>query len=531
VRAEGLNARLRAVLGAALIVMSGFLASKLLGFVRNVVISYQYGATREYETFLAAITLPDTLFQVLAGGAVAAAFIPVFTGYLAEGSTQRAWRLTSALINLAIVGIGTVAIVIGIAAPVAMGLLVAGWSAEDQQRAAHLARIMIVSPVIFAVSALVTSVLNGVKRFALAALAPLMYNASLICGAIFLREHGAEGLAISAVVGALLHLLIQVPGLILVGMRYSPTFGLDLAGTREVGRLMVPRVIGLGVAQLNQLVNVALASFLVAGSIAYLNYAWLILMVPLGVFGMAISTAVFPTLAEQAERDKQTPVADRTDRDEEAVTFVFVLRLILYLTVPAAVALIVFGRPIVSLVLERGAFLEVHAAATAVALTWYAIGLPGHGVIEIVDRVFYAERDTATPVKVAAAAVAINIALSLVLMRTPLSFGGLALANSLAALAEAFVLAVLLHRRTGWIPGRTFLRFGWRIGLAALTMGVVAMLLQGVLAGHVEGSQAVGRATIFIVAGGLSALVYVGVSEALGISDARRVAGLLRTRG
>src|SRR5688572_26488171 len=128
-RAGGLNTRLRAVLGAALIVMSGFVASKVLGFIRNVVISYQYGASREYEIFLAAITVPDTLFQILAGGAVGAAFIPVFTGYLAEGSTAKAWRLTSALINLAIVGIGAIAIVIGIMAPVAMGLLVPGWSA------------------------------------------------------------------------------------------------------------------------------------------------------------------------------------------------------------------------------------------------------------------------------------------------------------------------------------------------------------------------------------------------------------------
>jgi putative peptidoglycan lipid II flippase len=165
------------------------------------------------------------------------------------------------------------------------------------------------------------------------------------------------------------------------------------------------------------------------------------------------------------------------------------------------------------------------------ALMWYAIGLPGHGVIEIVDRVFYAERDTATPVKVAAAAVALNIAASLVLMRTELSFGGLALANSLAALVEATVLTSLLHRRTGWVRGQAFLHFGWRIGLAALTMAVIAMLLQGALAGVIDGSRAIGQAVIFLVAGLLSALGYVAVCEALGISDARRVAGLLRSRG
>ncbi len=528
----GLNARLRGVLGAALIVMGGFVASKLLGFVRNVVISYQYGASREYETFIAAISLPDMLFQVLAGGAVGAAFIPVFTGYLAEGSTARAWRLTSALITWAIVGIGSIAVVFGIAAPAIMTVLVPGWSPEDQRRAGDLARIMIASPVIFAVSALVTSVLNGVKRFALAALAPLMYNLSLICGALFLRHYGAEGLAIAAVVGALLHLLVQVPGLIAVGMRYSPTLGLDLAGTREVGRLMGPRMVGLGVNQANQLINVTLASFLVAGSIAYLNYAWLILMVPLGVFGMAISTAVFPTLAEQVERQKHSRAgAGAAERDEEADTFLFVLRLILYLTVPAAVTLIVLGRPLMGVVLERGAFDATAATATAVALMWYALGLPGHGVIEIVDRVFYAERDTATPVKVAAGAVVLNIGLCLVLMRTPLSYGGLALANSAAALIEGTALALILHHRTGWVPGRAFLAFGWRIGLAALCMGVVAMLVQGALALYLDLNVTLGQLIMLIAATLVGGLTFVGVSELLGIHDARRVASILRGRG
>src|SRR5207248_2778715 len=183
------------------------------------------------------------------------------------------------------------ALLLGLLAPSIMHVYVAGWSPEDQAHAATLARIMMVSPAIFAVSTLATSALNGARHFALAAAAPLMYNLMLIFGAVVLRPWGVEGLALSAVLGALLHLGVQLPGLARVGMRYSLTFGLDLAGTREVARLMGPRVVGLGVSQFNQLVNVALASFLVAGSVAYLNYAWLILMAPLGVFAMGFSTA------------------------------------------------------------------------------------------------------------------------------------------------------------------------------------------------------------------------------------------------
>lgn len=513
--------RLQAVLGAALIVMGGFVASKLLGLVRNIVISHQYGASREYELFLAGISIPDTVFQVLAGGAVGAAFIPVFTSYFASAESHRAWRLTSALMNLAVVGIGACALLLALATPVLVGVLVPGWSAPEQQQVAYLTRLMMVSPVIFAVSTLATSALNGVHRFALAAAAPLMYNLSLIAGAILLRPLGVEGLALSAVVGALLHLAIQVPGLIRVGMRYSLTLGLDLEGTREVARLMGPRVLGLGVSQLNLLVNVALASLLVEGSIAYLSYAWLVLMVPLGVFGMGFATAVFPTLVEQGAQARE---------EEQRRTFVFALRLILYVTIPAALGLIVLARPTVGLLYERGAFDAAAAAATAYALAWYSLGLPGHALIEIVARVFYAERDTATPVRVAAVGAALNVALGLFLMRTELSYGGLALANALAALCEASVLIAIFQRRRRWLRLRELLGFAWRVALAAVLMAGVALLVVGSVTPYVDGTHWTGQAATVLIVASTSVLVYLSFSLALGVDDARRAANLLLHR-
>jgi len=516
-----MSSRLRSVVAASMVVMSGVVLSRMLGLIRNVVISHQYGATREYESFLAAISIPDTVFQVLAGGAVSAAFIPVFTAYLAHGEDPRAWRLTSALMNLAIIVIGFAALVLGVLAPHITAILVPGWDAADQARVSTLTRMMLASPVIFTISTLATSALNGTRRFALAAAAPLMYNISLIFGAVALRGLGVEGLAISAVVGALLHFAIQVPGLVLIGFRYTPTLGLDLAGTREVARLMVPRVLGLGVSQFNQLVNVALASFLLPGSIAYLNYAWLVLMVPLGVFAMGLSTAIFPTFAEQH-------AAHRTE--EERQTFLFGIRLILYATIPAAIGLIVLGRPIIGVLLERGAFDAQAATMTAFALSWFAIGLPGHSVIEIVDRVFYAERDTRTPVTVAALAVVLNIGLSLILMRTPLSFGGLALANSIAALSEATTLTILLQRRMDWLHVRVFLGFGWRILLAAIGMGLVAEAAHTLLGSIASPAGAPAEAALVGVVVVIAAVTYIALSLALGIDDTRRLASLLPLR-
>jgi putative peptidoglycan lipid II flippase len=500
--------------------MSGVMASKVLGLVRNIVIGAQYGATREYEAYLAAISVPDTVFQVLAGGTVGAAFIPVFAAYLSSGDRARAWRLTSALMNLAVLGIGAVALLLAILAPAVMRVLVAGWSPEEQAHAANLARIMMICPVIFAVSTLATSALNGARRFALAAAAPLMYNLMLIFGAVVLRPWGVEGLAVSAVLGALLHLVVQVPGLARIGMRYSLTLGRDLAGTREVVRLMGPRVLGLGVSQFNQLVNVALASFLVAGSVAYLNYAWLILMAPLGVVAMGFSTAIFPTLAEQSAQART---------EEQQQTFFFGWRLILYLTVPAAVLLFVLGRPIVGTLLERGAFDATQADATAFALALFAIGLPGHAMIEIVDRVFYAERDTATPLVVAATAVVLNILFGLVLMQTQLSFGGLALSNSIAALIEATLLLGTLLHRTGWARPRDLLGFGWRVTAAAGVMGAVALVLW-IGVGPRVSSQWAGQAAAVIAISAIAGAAYLGTSLALGIDDARRVAALLVRR-
>jgi len=506
-----------AVFGAALIVMGGFIASKLLGLVRNIVIGYQYGASREYELFLAAIAVPDTLFQVLAGGTVSAAFIPVFTAYLARGETDKAWRLASSLITLAILLIGAMALALALVAPALMEVLVAGWTPAEQQQTAGLARIMMACAAIFAVSALITSALNGARRFALSAAAPLMYNLSLMGGAVLLRPWGVEGLALSAVVGALLHLAVQVPGLVAIGMRYAPTLGLALEGTREVARLMGPRVLTLAVSQLTVLVSVALASFLVEGSVAYLSYAWLIIMVPLGVFGMGIATAAFPTLAEQGAQART---------GEQRQTFLVTLRLILYLTIPAALGLIVLAHPIVALLLERGAFGPVATSATAFALTWYALGLPAHASIEIINRVFYAERDTATPFLVAMVGAACSITLGILLMRTDLSFGGLALANSIGAIFEASILGAILHRRLRWIERGQLAPFVWRVALAAAAMVAATVVLVGALEPRVDSTHWTGPLVLVVAAIAVGAISYVGTSLALGVEDVRRAAQL-----
>lgn len=507
-------------LGAA-ILMAGFIASRALGLVRTMVISSRFGDSVEYQAYVAAIRIPDTLFQVLAGGAVAAAFIPVFASYMARGEAERGWRLASAVITIAAVAMAPISLLLMLLAPQVMATLTPGWDEPRQQLAGNLARILLVSPVIFAVSTFVTSVLNSFSRFLLASLAPMMYNLSIIAGALLLAEPlGIYGLAIGAAVGALLHLLVQLPGLVMVRMQFRPALDLAHEGVREVGRLMIPRTLGLGVVQASYLVNVVLASMLEEGSLAYLDYAWLLTMLPLGVFAMAISTAVFPTLAEQSALDRL---------EELRSIFLASLRLILFLTIPCSVGLLLLGEPIVRLLLQRGHFTPEATRATAYALSFFALGLAGHATIEIVDRVFYALHDTKTPVVVAFVAFLLNVTMSLILMNY-LSFGGLALANAIAGLTEAGILVVLLGRR---LEGVHLEALAFPVAVFAfwsVAQGLVAAAVADYLRVVVDLGTLPGQFAQVVLSVGAGGLVYAGLSYSMKSQEFMRLVGVVRAR-
>ena len=467
--------RMRKLAQGALVVMTGFLLSRLLGAVRNIVIAAHFGAGTEYGAYVAAIALPDLVFQVLVGGAVGSAFIPVFKRYHAVGRDDEAWHLTSSVINVfALVAVATCAVLAIFARPV-MDVWVAGQDAQFRDLVANLTRVLLISPAIFAVSTFCSSVLNSYNRFAIAAMAPLMYNLA-ISGAAWLLSGplGIYSLALGAVVGALLHLLVQLPFCLRLGMRWRPVVDLGHSGVREVVRLFAPRVLGLGVVQLNQVLSaIVLASFIGAVSIGYLNYAWQLIMLPLAL-AMAVGTAVFPTLSEESALNNRA-------RFEQV--FLLSMRMILFLTVPASIGLIVLGEPIIRLVFQHGQFDSTSTTGVASAMVFYALGLTGHATVEIVDRVFYARHDTRTPVLAAVLAVGINLTASLVLIQTGLGqrdaedwqlsrVRGLAFASTVAALVEAGVLLRFTSLR---MPGLTMARLttpALRIIAASLVMGL-----------------------------------------------------------
>lgn len=504
----------------SLIVMTGFALSRVFGLVRNIVIAQEFGTGREYEAFLAAVEVPDIVFQVLAGGAVASAFIPVFQSYFTHGQEAQAWRMTRSAMTLAAIATAAVSLVLFVLARDLAEVLVPGWNAADKDLTATLMRTMLVCPVLFAVSCFATSVLNSFDRFIATMVAPIFYNLSIITGAYLLQPIGIEGVAIGVVAGALLHLLVQVPGLLKVGMPPRPLIDIDNPGVRQVLRLMVPRMFGLGVVQVNQLVNVVLATYLVVGSLAYLKVAWLMIMTPLAL-AMSVSTAVFPTLAEESARQ-------HTDNVRQV--FVLSLRNILFLTVPMAVGMAVLAEPLVGLLFERGEFTAESTQMTAFALSFYALGLAGHATVEIVDRVFYALHDTRTPVAIAAAAFVVNAVLGLALMRTPLSFGGLALANSLAALAEAIVLMWLISRRLGGFATPELARSLTRIGGASATMGVAVIALLGALQGSFALSVTAERALTIVTVASIGAAIYLSLAFVFRSDELRAFLQFARSR-
>jgi putative peptidoglycan lipid II flippase len=432
-----------AVARAAALVMIAFAASRAVGLVRQMVFGFYFGTGSEMSAYVAASRIPEMLYLVMAGGALGSAFIPTFTARLTRGDPKAAWRLASAIINLLLVILVPLSLLTILVAPwLVRTVVVPKFSPTLQAQTVALMRVMLLSTAIFGVSGIVMGVLNAHQHFLLPAIAPIAYNLILIAGAVLggLTNVGIMGPAWAMVVGALFHLLVQVPGLMRYQAHYVPALGLDDPYVREVGRLMGPRVLGVAAVQLNFVVTNNLASGLAGGAIAALDYAWRLMLLPQGIFAQAVGTAVFPTFAAQAASGDVKAL--RQTLSSMVVTVIAV-------TFPATVGLMVLGRPIIAMIFERGAFTDTSVTAVAGALSLFALGLVAHSLIEILARAFYALHDTWTPAVSAVIAVILNIGLGLMMLPMFARFGlpghsGLALANSLAALVEMGVLLVFI---------------------------------------------------------------------------------------
>ncbi|MGH2581651.1 MAG: murein biosynthesis integral membrane protein MurJ [Anaerolineales bacterium] len=504
----------RQIARAAGLVMAAFVVNSLMGLLRQILITRAFGTDAALDAFYASARLPEIVFNLVAGGALASAFIPTFTGFLETKKTKQAWQLASAVFNLLVLVLVAICALAWVFSPqLVRDVLVPGYNADQQALTVELLRIQLITPIVFGASGLLMGILNAHQSFLLPALSPSMLWLGIIIGVFaFVPSLGIHGLAWGAVLGAFLHMGVQIPSLLSKRPRYQLIFGLGLASVRQVARLMAPRLLGVAVVQLNFLVNVIVASGLAEGSLAAITVAFSVMLMPQQAIGQAIAIAALPTFSAQVARGKL---------DEMRSSLVSSLRGIFLLSIPASVGLVLLREPIVALLFQRGEFGPEDTQLVAWALLWYAAGLLGHTVVEIASRAFYALKDTRTPVLVGAGAMSLNVALSLTL---PGAFsrigwmphGGLALANSAATFLEMIILLYLMRGRLkGLEEKRLFSGLG-QAAAGSLVMGAGIWLWAARFVGA-PAWQAAGGAI------GLGLIIYAMLSWILRVPEATQV--------
>lgn len=454
-------------------VMIALLLSNLINLVSLILNATTFGTQSDMDAFLAANRVSETLFLLMAGGALGSAFIPTFTGLLTKGERNPAWRLASAIANLVLIILTLAAFLAAIfAQPLVHYVLAPGFANNPGQEAltVDLLRIMLPSVVIFGLSGLVMGILNSHQVFFIPALTPAMYRLGMIFGVLFLTPTmGIYGLAWGVVIGSCLHLVLQLPSLLRLKGIYFPTLGLKLPDVRQVGLLMVPRVFGVAVVQINFWVNIRLASQMIEGSVTGVTWGLTMMLMPQAIIAQSVAMAALPTLSAQFALNKINDL-----RHSLATS----LRGILLLAIPASVGMILLRQPIVALLLQYGNFTEASTQLISWALLWYSAGMVGHCIVEIIARAFYAMHNTKTPVLVGAAAMGLNVLFSVLFSRWFarigwMPHGGLALANSLATGLEAISLFVLMRHRLSGLEGRQILKGTSQAVLATLVMTLV----------------------------------------------------------
>lgn len=436
------------------VVMFGFVLSNLVGLIRGRLIANVFGTEGLIDAYYLAERLPNILFMLVAGGALGSAFIPTFTGLLERGDRKGAWKLASAILNLVFILLFIISILAIIFADPIVNLIThSEFPVELLPLMVDLLRILLITTTIFGVSGLLMGIHNAYQSFVYPALAPTLYWLGLIFGVVVLAPTmGVYGLAWGTVLGAFLHLIIQIPALLkLPDFQYRLILGLKIPAVREVGRLMAPRILGVSVVQINSLVNVYMASGMVEGSIAAIVFAFQVMTMPQVVIAQAISIAALPTFSAQIARGKP---------EEMRASLASVLRSMLYLSLPATLGLVLLRQPIIAMLFKTGEFDARSVELTAWALLWYSVGLVSHSLVEILSRAFYAMHDTKTPVLIGTINMSLNIVFSLIFPGWFasigwLALGGLALANTAATSLEAVALVIIMRKRLKGLEGRS----------------------------------------------------------------------------
>lgn len=460
---------------AAVLIAFAGIASRFLGFIRDRVLASQFGAGDVLDAYYTAFRLPDLVYGFLVLGALSAAFVPIFTELVTQEKKEEAWRLTSGVLHTTLFSIGCFSVLGIVFASVITDFLAPGFDAEKKELVTGLTRIMLLAPFFLSASAVFGGVLVSFKQFAAYSFAPVFYNIGIIFGAMFLAPmFGPDGLAWGVVLGSFFHFIIQYPAMYRAGFRYQ--WGLLTAwkdkNVRRVLKLMIPRSLGMAVNQVSLLVMTIFASTLVSGSLAAFTLANNIQSVPLGLFGIAFSLAVFPALASFAAKKK--------DKDF-FLMFAETGRKILFFVVPLSIFIIIFRAQCVRVILGSGNFDWQDTITTFEVLKFLAISLFAQSLIPLFARAFFALQNTKTPLYIALVSEAIHIAL-IPLLLPYYQVQGLAIAFSISTIINFTLLYFFLRKSLSFWENRLIVWPVAKILLAAIAAGIVAQISKSIFA-------------------------------------------------
>ncbi len=459
------NSQSKSITGAAIIISASTLVSRLVGLLRDRIFAHYFGAGPVMDAYYAAFKIPDLVYNLLIVGALSAGFIPAFTKLFNNSEDKSAaWKLANNVLNITAICLGVLGALGIIFTPFLAPLIAPGFSSSSQQLVINFTRIMFGSTILLGLSMVIGGVLQSLRAFFLYSLAPIFYNVGIIIGAtVLVPLWGINGLAWGVVLGAFLHFSLQTYSAYANGYRWKWYLNWKDRETRLVGKLMVPRTLGLAISQLNLVIITILASLLPVGSVAIFNFANNLQAVPVGIIGIPFALAVFPVLSMAASQN---------NTEEFIKNLSSTIRQILFLIIPCSILLMLLRAQIVRVVLGSGKFDWTATINTADTLALFALSLFAQALIPVIARAFYALANTKTPFIIGVISELSSIIAGLILMR-PLGVAGLALAFSAGSILNFAILTIALRNKLKSIDGEKILSSFFRIILAAIPMALV----------------------------------------------------------
>ncbi|MBI2909917.1 MAG: murein biosynthesis integral membrane protein MurJ [Chloroflexi bacterium] len=529
---------------AALIIMLGNVASRLLGVVREQVIAGLFGLTDAADAFSAASRVTTPIYDLLIGGMISAALIPVFSGYAKTEDEPELWRLVSIVLNLIVLLFVVFVVILIIFAPQLMMVFGYGFSPEKQAQAVALTRVMLVSVAFMGCAGVLTSVHYSRHRFGLPALCGAAYNLGIASMAIILHDRiGVASLAVGTLVGAALQVGVLLPGLRKMGMRYSLSLSVSHPSVRRIIALYLPVAGGLVVSAAGVTLDTNLASQTGEGSLTAMRFATTLIQLPLGLVAVAMGFAVLPTLSRYATgfanmgNTSLTVLPDdgfdgETANGEASLasfkeTLALGIKLMFIAMIPATVGLVVVRTPVIQLLFQHGIFTAADTGRTAVALLFYSAGLPAAGLDQLLIFAFYARRNTVTPVLVGVFGIGVYLVVALALLK-PMGMPGLALANSVQWISHALVMLVLLWRGLAGLTGFGIGATGLKVLTASAVMGATLLAVMPGLEGVLKPASGTAGLMVYLalLCGG-GALVYGGALALLRVREVGVIWGMI----